>query len=793
MKAWLDHRIRLGYSEMNSGTYYNQHLPGLFNLVDFSPEEEIRKRALIALDLIIFDIVRRVCRGSFVAASGRQYWASKTSGWRASVLDTLQLLTGSVGDFWGSSESSAISFVTSRYIDEIPEVLLAIPHDTAAPRIDRSRTSINLEESDDYDIDPGSSEGIVFWWGNGGYFTDDTYRATESWSYRWGLRGSGSFTFFHWVDWAGVRLVSSVVTFATSLVGLAATAPSMGAAGYVLAFFKPMSEDDPGAEKMYPGGFPVALLNTALVAPRLVRKYVDIVLSAVDLALSLGTAALEAFKLLDKNDDRVRVAMPALEQEFRELAITLNSGSVLEREHLYGWRSQDAMLTSLTDNHKGGTAFQSEPCIAALGMNVTVFTGKRVQTKDEHNFWSDLGHGLEGYVSGVARYTYDPEAFLTAPLGVFGGESAPELGGFLTPFVANDIFGGDGPGYWFGNLSLPLVFQQENVAISIYSPSDLQEDLGPEETHAHWPFDHFDEIRTEESNGGRWIFGRRDRRFPPRTPCEPTAWRPTNDKPWAEGKRREEGGGGSGYVALFSARGMKTNPGGFYGHRELIAEGIENIWITVVGDRATYQSFDAFHDDVLAATVSVDLDDLKCSLTMPEPGSAKDGRKGKMFQVSWDDGAKFDGTKLQTDGWPRFEWKRSSIKSTPDPVSDYDLLIDDVLVTSKSDPGKGRVDWDEKSWQITATVRAWEEIEVDGKKKWAPVRKTLSVDYDVSNPANVGRQQSEEGIQTYHPTARPPDTVTETTAASLLNRQKTAKSVLGQRFRASVKEMQLRK
>jgi len=102
MRAWLDHRLQFGYSEMNSGVYYNQHLPGLFNLVDFSPDEEIRSKALIALDLMMFDIVRRVCQGSFVAASGRQYWAPKRSGWSVSLLDTIELLTGSVGDCWGT-------------------------------------------------------------------------------------------------------------------------------------------------------------------------------------------------------------------------------------------------------------------------------------------------------------------------------------------------------------------------------------------------------------------------------------------------------------------------------------------------------------------------------------------------------------------------------------------------------------------------------------------------------------------------------------------------------------------
>lgn len=793
MRAWLDHKLQFGYSEVNSGVYYNQHLPGLFNLVDFAPDEEIRKRALIALDLMIFDIVRRVCQGSFVAASGRQYWGAKCSGWSCSVLDTIELLTGSVSDFWSTHESSAISFVTSRYMEEIPEVLLAIAHDTAAPRIDRSRTSINLGESEDYGIDPESSDGIVFWWGNGAYFTDDTYRATQSWSYRWGLRKTGPFRYFKWIDMAISRLVMAVLNFFASAVGIVVSALRQQLFTSVLSYFsgifKPLHGAQAGPTMMYGGGFPITLLNGAMVTPQVLRRLLDVALSVLDVAIGFAAGVMKTVGILDENDDRVRVAYPALEQEFRELAIKFNAGSLLERQHLYGWRSRDAMLTSFNENHKGATSFQGEPCLATLGLNVSVFTGKR-----PHADGSDFGQAVEGYVKGVARYAYDPEVFLTSQVGVFGGESAPEWGAFAAPLLSGELFGDEGPGYWFGNLSQPLVYQHENVAVSIYSPSDLQDDLGPDETHAHWPFDHFDEFITDEKNGGRWVFGRRDRRFPPRTPCQPGPGRPTTEEPhWPKGKRREEGGAGSGYIALFSARGMKTLAGSPYGHRELVADGEDNIWITIVGDRATYHTFTEFHDDVLAATLNVDVDDLACSITMPDPGSAKSGQKGNKFEVSWDDGAKIDGKKIETDGWPRFEWKRSSLQATRAPVFLYDLRIDDVLVTSKQEPGKGRVDWDEKSWRIEAKVRAWEEKEENRKKKWVETQKLLFVEHDFSNDKEIKRQPSAEGLQTFHPIVKPTLSVSEGIAAATQQPQKTVKSILGQRFRESRKAFQLRR
>lgn len=798
LRTWLDHRLQFGYSEVNSAVYYNQHLPGLLNLVDFSPGDEIRKKALIALDLMIFDVVRRVCQGSFVAASGRQYWGGKRSGWSGSIIDTIELLTGSIGDFWGTNESSAISFVTSRYIDEIPEALLAIAHDTA-PRIDRSRTSINIEESEKYGIDPESSSGIVFWWGNGAYFTEETYRASQSWSYRWGLRKSGPFRIFAWIDEAIIRLIMAVFNLLASMTGLVVTALSQQFLSGVLGYFsgllsKVVPTAVSGPSMMYGGGFPITLLNGAMTAPLVLRRLLDVVLSVLDVFIGVAARAMKEVGLLDENDDRVRVAYPALEQEFRELAIAFNAGSLLERQHLYGWRSRDAMLTTMADNHKGGTSFQGEPCVASLGMNVSVFTGKRPHTGDEHGFWDQFGQAMEGYyVKGVARYAYDPEVFFTSQLGLFDGETSPEWGSALTPFAAGALFGDDGPGYWFGNLSLPMVYQNENVAISIYSPTDLQDDLGPEETHAHWPFDHFDEVITDERNGGRWVFGRRDQRFPPRTPCEPGAGRPTKEQPWPSGKRREERGMGSGYVALFSARGMKTLPGTMYGHRELVADGHDNIWITIVGDRATYHSFAEFREDVLAATLSIDMENRRCSIAMPDPGSAKSGQKGKTFAVSWEDGATIGGEKMDTGTWPRFEWKRSTMQSQRPPASMHDLRVDHVMVTSKADPAKGRVDWDEKSWRIEAKVRAWEEREKNGEKKWVEKSEVLFLEHDFEKSAEPKREQSREEIQAIHP-SNTTASVTDELAATRQASEKVVESILGKRFRDSRRSVfQLRK
>jgi hypothetical protein len=799
IRAWLDHRIQFGFSEVDSGTYYNQHLPGIFNLVDFADNDEIQKKAMIVLDLMVFDIVRRTCQGSFVAASGRAYWGSKRSGWSVSIVDFIELLTGAIGDHVGTSESSACSFATSRYRMDVPEALIAMGVDRGRPIADRSRTSISLDDGPRYGIEHDTAEGIVFWWGCGAYFTNKTMDTTQSWSYRWGLRSTDPFTLFNYIDAAIIRLVLAVVGFFTSITGLAVAVARQAILGNVLLLFSGLLSGigPPGAGSgpamVNSGGYAAGIMNLIMLGPHAVRRFIDIILSVLDLVIGTAAALLKEVGVLDENDDRVRVARPALEQEFRALAIEFNEGSVLGRQHVYTWRSADAMLSSLVEDTKGATSAQKEPCIASLGLNVSVFTGKRTRIDSEHNFGSDAAAATGAYFEGVAKYAYDPDTFVTQQLPWSEGEAMPEVGEALVPIVGNSMFGGQGPAYWFGSLSSPLAYQNENVAISMYQPREKQLDLGPDETHAHWPWDHFDEVVTQERNGGRWIFGRRDRRFPPRTPCEPRPeLRPTDANPWFLLKRREESQVGSGYVALFSANGFSPSKVPGWAHRELVATGRDNIWITVVGDRLTYGSFDEFQKDVLAATLEVSVGNLTCAITMPLPGSA-DGEKGPKFAANWEAGGKVGGTEITTANWPKFEHRLSSLKAKKDPPQgQFDLVVDSIEVTSVADPQKQRVDWDEKAWRIVVNVQAWQEIKTaDGKTKFERKADRLLIEYNLTRPESPVRTPSREGIEVY----RNPDvTIADIAGAKrwmAAKAQKKKSSPIAKPFRDARKKIRL--
>ena len=77
---WLNNRLMFGWMEFNSSGYYREHLWALLNLVDFALDEEVRTKATMAVDLMLFDVTRYLHRGAMGAAGGRSQFKSKSHG-----------------------------------------------------------------------------------------------------------------------------------------------------------------------------------------------------------------------------------------------------------------------------------------------------------------------------------------------------------------------------------------------------------------------------------------------------------------------------------------------------------------------------------------------------------------------------------------------------------------------------------------------------------------------------------------------------------------------------------------
>jgi hypothetical protein len=124
---WLDLRFRTGFSEWLSHVYYDEDLTALVNLVDFTEDEEIRKRAAMVVDLLLFDMVIHSFRGVFGSTHGRSYVNTKKWAQQEGTTDTAKLLFGT-GIFSGFDNMSASCLALSeRY--RMPKVLYEIASD----------------------------------------------------------------------------------------------------------------------------------------------------------------------------------------------------------------------------------------------------------------------------------------------------------------------------------------------------------------------------------------------------------------------------------------------------------------------------------------------------------------------------------------------------------------------------------------------------------------------------------------------------------------------------------------
>jgi hypothetical protein len=616
LKKWLGDRMKLGFSEWNAPGYYNEDLPPLLNIADFCQDSELKAMALTVIDLMVFDVARFTCQGNFCVTAGRVYLEHKRVAWDQSIGDFIELLFGTRGDILAPNETTAVALATSSYLDQVPEVLLAIGRDRSSPFIDTSRVS-----GDQVPIDEDSPEDIIFWWGNGGYFTPQTYDATLKWARRWNLLDTGPFKA---LKFTGDNLWER---FGLSL---------LGAGGSVLLL---------GLGAVVP--FPFNLILVSISVPGVIRGFLDTLLAGIDLVLEFIEDAWDTvigwFGVDTDDDDAPRLSRPAVLETLKRLLIEFNSGSVLSTVRLRTFRTPDVMLSSTVNHRPGEIAFQKQTCIAAVGQNAAVWTTKPFGE-------ASTSAGLFRGIANVAEST--PLQWVTTMAFPWANRPYDSLAQVALPFIKGDVgLGGhDGPNWWTGTITLPDVWQVDNAAVILYKPSDTQRTLSKKITHAWFPKHAFDEIRWEPSGDGMWVMGRSDRRFPPQNPRN-SADPPLNDDGRNRKVKEETQGAGSGYVALYSATGFAWSDGDFKDH-ELEAEGHENVFVTVVGDQAMFGSFDKFAEAVRGCGISASVSDMVCSLRIPNGREAVGS--GKHFEVQWGS-AKVDGTFIETYQWPRFE------------------------------------------------------------------------------------------------------------------------------------------
>ena len=143
-----------------------------------------------------------------------------------------------------------------------------------------------------------------------------------------------------------------------------------------------------------------------------------------------------------------------------------------------------------------------------------------------------------------------------------------------------------GPGYWTGEASLPRSAQYQNVGIHIYAPQynpipfygfDYRR-----ETHAYFPWAHFDEAPIQE---GHWTFGRKGDGFVALYSLLPTGWRMGQPEVFENG----------GLPFDLVAPGDPVAPGEPFP---------SNVWIVECGSAAEWGTYQAFRAAIGSASVT---------------------------------------------------------------------------------------------------------------------------------------------------------------------------------------------
>lgn len=145
--AWLELRYLYGFTEWYSSTYYVEDIAPLSVLIDFAPDEEVRTKAKMVMDLLIFDLATQNYKGTFTANSGRMYESAKMSGRDGSMKESISLIWPEYNQYLNVEQIGGME-ANFKYIKnyQVPEVLRSIGYDQEDVNIYKASTGVNLSE-----------------------------------------------------------------------------------------------------------------------------------------------------------------------------------------------------------------------------------------------------------------------------------------------------------------------------------------------------------------------------------------------------------------------------------------------------------------------------------------------------------------------------------------------------------------------------------------------------------------------------------------------------------------------
>ena len=163
--GWIDLKARFGFSEWDSNCYYDEDFTPLLNLVDFSKDQEVVKRAAMILDVMFLDMAVDSFRGTYGTSHGRSYPGQVLSGF-GEATSGVQKIAWGMGIFNSPNRMTAVCLATSlRY--RVPKTIEALAKDMPEELINRERHSFDPEDAKRLGVGKDDQERIISLWGSG--------------------------------------------------------------------------------------------------------------------------------------------------------------------------------------------------------------------------------------------------------------------------------------------------------------------------------------------------------------------------------------------------------------------------------------------------------------------------------------------------------------------------------------------------------------------------------------------------------------------------------------------------
>jgi len=177
INKWMELRFKTGFSEFLSSQSYSQSLLALLNIVDFSDDEDMRVRAAMICDILLFEIAEGQQSGVFRTVKGRTTFKNTADSSHDPASSIAYLIT-SQGRFQ-EGDAAAIFLATSQSY-KIPSVICEVGTDTVRNSVAselHSSTSLALLVNE-YGLNLESPEDGLLLWTYGLFSHPDTMGLT---------------------------------------------------------------------------------------------------------------------------------------------------------------------------------------------------------------------------------------------------------------------------------------------------------------------------------------------------------------------------------------------------------------------------------------------------------------------------------------------------------------------------------------------------------------------------------------------------------------------------------------